>query len=91
MNRRGFLQSILAIGAAPAIVRAESLMKLWVPPQGLLAERPLPRVMRSHDFTNAVFTRSTTATMMGVDGILITVGKNVPRFISNDELRRITA
>lgn len=33
MNRRGFLTSILALGAAPAIVRAESLMKLWVPPQ----------------------------------------------------------
>lgn len=28
MNRRGFLSSILALGAAPAIVRAESLMKV---------------------------------------------------------------
>ena len=33
MNRRGFLGSILALGAAPAIVRAESLMTLWVPSQ----------------------------------------------------------
>ncbi len=33
MNRRGFLASCLALSAAPAIVRAESLMKLWVPPQ----------------------------------------------------------
>jgi hypothetical protein len=32
MNRRGFLGSILALGAAPAIVRAESLMSLWTPP-----------------------------------------------------------
>lgn len=31
MNRRGFLGTILAIGAAPAIVRAESLMKIWTP------------------------------------------------------------
>ena len=28
MNRRSFISSILAAGAAPAIVRAESLMKL---------------------------------------------------------------
>lgn len=34
-TRRGFLTGILALGAAPAIVRAESLMRLWVPPQEL--------------------------------------------------------
>lgn len=28
MNRRGFLSGMLALGAAPAIVRADSLMKL---------------------------------------------------------------
>jgi len=28
MNRRGFLQSIIAAGAAPAIVRADSLMRI---------------------------------------------------------------
>ncbi len=33
MNRRGFLSAILAAGAAPAIVRAESLMKIFVPPE----------------------------------------------------------
>jgi hypothetical protein len=31
MNRRGFLGSILALGAAPAVVRAENIMRLWVP------------------------------------------------------------
>lgn len=31
MNRRGFLGSILALGAAPAIVSATSLMPIWVP------------------------------------------------------------
>jgi hypothetical protein len=31
VNRRGFIGSILALGAAPAIVRAESLMRLYVP------------------------------------------------------------
>ena len=35
-TRRGFLTGILALGAAPAIVRAESLMRLWVPPQELV-------------------------------------------------------
>ncbi len=35
LTRRGFLKTCLAFGAAPAIVKAESLMKLWVPPQDL--------------------------------------------------------
>jgi hypothetical protein len=40
MKRRGFLKGILALGVAPAFVRAESLMavapKLWVPSQSLI-------------------------------------------------------
>lgn len=31
ISRRQFLGSVLALAAAPAVVRAESLMKLWVP------------------------------------------------------------
>ncbi len=31
MNRRDFIASILAAGVAPAFVRSESLMRLWVP------------------------------------------------------------
>ena len=31
-DRRNFLRGILALGAAPAIVRASSLMPIWVPP-----------------------------------------------------------
>lgn len=30
-NRRGFLGALLAAAAAPAIVKAESLMPIWVP------------------------------------------------------------
>jgi hypothetical protein len=37
-SRRGFLGAILAAAAAPAIVRAESLMKIYVPPQELAYE-----------------------------------------------------
>lgn len=33
MDRRGFLRGILAAAAAPAIVRAESLMRIYVPPE----------------------------------------------------------
>lgn len=33
MNRRSFLAAILAASAAPAIVRASSLMPLWTPPR----------------------------------------------------------
>jgi hypothetical protein len=32
MNRRQFIQSAAVLFCAPAIVRADSLMKLWVPP-----------------------------------------------------------
>ena len=35
-NRRGFLGSIFAAAAAPVFVRAESLMKIYVPPQEIL-------------------------------------------------------
>ena len=36
ITRRGFMKSILALGAAPAICWAESLMKIWTPPQALI-------------------------------------------------------
>lgn len=36
MNRRGFLGSILALGAAPAIVRADSLMRIIPLDQGVI-------------------------------------------------------
>ena len=36
MNRRGFLGGILALGAAPAIVRADSLMRIV--PRGLIVD-----------------------------------------------------
>ena len=36
MDRRGFLWSILALGAAPAIVRADSLMRIIVPSQEIV-------------------------------------------------------
>lgn len=39
LSRRGFLTGMLALGAAPAIVRAENLMRLWVPPQELTIGR----------------------------------------------------
>jgi hypothetical protein len=39
ITRRGFLTGMLALGAAPAIVRAASLMPIWVPPQELMIGR----------------------------------------------------
>lgn len=36
MNRRFFLNGVIAVAAAPAIVRAESLMKIFVPPKEIL-------------------------------------------------------
>ena len=40
MNRRGFLQTCLALAAAPAIVRADSIMRIWTPPQNIGLLRP---------------------------------------------------
>lgn len=39
-SRRSFLAGLLAAAAAPAIVRSESLMKLWVPPQDIFVPPP---------------------------------------------------
>lgn len=47
MNRRSFLSSVLALGAAPAIVRADSLMRI-VPRETALLPTPMrwaPMVM----------------------------------------------
>ena len=38
-NRRGFFGAMLAAAAAPAIVRAESLMKIYVPPQEIVLSK----------------------------------------------------
>ena len=40
VTRRGFLGSILALGAAPAIVRAESIMRIAAPRILLLEQLP---------------------------------------------------
>jgi len=37
-NRRGFLGAMFAAAAAPAFVRADSLMKIYVPPQAILVQ-----------------------------------------------------
>jgi hypothetical protein len=53
MNRRSFLQSILALGMAPAIVRADSLMRIVprdmmiAPPQELWARSKNQEILLS--------------------------------------------
>jgi hypothetical protein len=55
VNRRGFLGSILALGAAPAIVRADSLMRilpmerLVLSPLGILMPTGAMREMWAYD------------------------------------------
>ncbi len=49
-TRRSFIGGLVAAAAAPALVRSESLMKLWVPPQDII----LPHVgwdIGSKEFT----------------------------------------
>jgi hypothetical protein len=50
MNRRSFLQSILAVGMAPAVVRAESLMKMVRRESGLIVPDAMPLYMRETAF-----------------------------------------
>ena len=44
-NRRGFFGSMLAAAMAPAIVRSESLMKIYVPPQGIITNVQLEEAL----------------------------------------------
>lgn len=41
LSRRGFLKASGIILAAPAIVRAESLMKIWTPPKDIILPQSL--------------------------------------------------
>jgi hypothetical protein len=49
-NRRGFLGSIFAAAAAPVFVRAESLMKIYVPPQEIAYETLGPYDINSYTY-----------------------------------------
>lgn len=50
MNRRGFMGSILALGAAPAIVRADSLMRI-IAPETLVEEVPFELDFTAQELT----------------------------------------
>lgn len=38
MNRRGFLGAMLGAAMAPAVVKAENIMKIWVPSQEIIVD-----------------------------------------------------
>ena len=40
MNRRDFLKTMIAAAAAPAIVKADNIMKIWVPPEKRIINYP---------------------------------------------------
>lgn len=71
MNRRGFLGAILALSAAPAIVRADSLMKIrglepeWFDSQGVRFMLASSSLQRAID----------TAQMAGVSTIVLKPGE----------------
>lgn len=56
MDRRQFLKGTAALFAAPAIVKAENIMPIWVPPQ-----RVIPHGLRE-DLTELVYDISPTDT-----------------------------
>ena len=51
MNRRSLLTSLIGALAAPAVVRADNLMKLWVPPEPkiIVAEQDWGLLFRQND------------------------------------------
>lgn len=55
MNRRGFLQAMLAASVAPAVVKAENIMKIWTPPQEILT----PIITVNDNFNGKDFTIET--------------------------------
>ena len=57
MQRRSFLAGILAGATAPAIVRASSLMKIWVPPQEIVRLGDVAWDFGSGDFTTELWYR----------------------------------
>ena len=42
-QRRIFLKGLLAVVAAPAIVKADNLMKIWVPPEPRIVTSSVPQ------------------------------------------------
>lgn len=81
MNRRGFLSSCLALGAAPMIVRASSLMKIIVPPPEKVG------VILSGEFNYGMVSEEMAAITRraSVPGMVQRIYKNSPM------MRRITA
>ena len=58
MNRRGFLSSIIALGAAPAIVRADSIMRIMPRDEYVWTQVEMPLVIvdpeNIHDMVSRV-------------------------------------
>ncbi len=57
MNRRGFLGAMLAAAMAPAVVKAENIMKIWTPPTDILVPNDhIPIVTIPDNFDGGNFT-----------------------------------
>lgn len=60
ITRRGFLSGILATTIAPAIVRSESIMKIWVPSQELVIVSAIPWQGTMQELAQISFARMIT-------------------------------
>lgn len=81
MNRRGFLKAILAAGIAPAIVKAENIMRIQ--PQKIITPESV--------FSGPVYVRPQSAFVedafnMHVKGLEIKYAPN-ENYVTKDELR----
>ncbi len=92
MNRRSLLLGLSAVLAAPAIVKAESLMKLWVPRPTLVTLDDYAEGVWEHggyvrvDDLVHVYGRITLTTMGSGDGTALITG--IP-WIANQSVRRL--
>lgn len=88
MNRRGFLTSILVAATAPAIVRADSLMRIVAPTTFFLQWRV--------GTGPAIFERATSTWTQTEDGIFVPIPANVRNLriwsaqLDGDQLRVLT-
>jgi len=65
LSRRGFLKLTGVVLAAPAIVRAESLMKIWTPPKDIILPEQflnigLDNLVRGAEYTFSTYIKTNT-------------------------------
>lgn len=79
ISRRNFLHGLLAAAAAPAIVRSESLMKIWVPPEPKL-------ILAAGDWTVDAWLKPTEGQWAHI-AVTVTSGLLIQHYVDGQKVR----